>query len=94
MRNLLLLLVVCLTGCASQLTLISPPIHDDLRVRCGNTIAQPITTGDQYDLARALVEAAKYGKDCKARMDALVNAVEVRQEILESVKKQIEDSKR
>ena len=90
MRILPLLLAACLTGCASQLTLISPPLPAELRVRCPDTIAQPLTTGDQYDTARALVEAVRYGKECKARQDALVNAVEVRQEILDSVKLQIE----
>lgn len=59
-------------------------------MRCPDTIAQPLTTGDQYDTSRALVEAVKYGKECKARQDALVNAVEVREQLMQSVKQQLE----
>lgn len=62
----------------------------DLRVKCPDTIAQPLTTGDQFDTSRALVEAVKYGKECKARQDALVNAVEVREQIMQSIQQQLE----
>ena len=90
MRTLLILLVACLTGCAHQLTLISPPVDDELLVKCDSVIAQPLVAADQYDLSRALAEAASYGQTCKARHDALVNAVIVRQQILASVKAQLE----
>lgn len=93
MRILLLSIAVCLTGCATKLTVTSPPIPSDLRVRCGDVIAQPLTTGDQYDLARALNEAVRYGKDCRARMGALVDAVDTREQVMNSLKKQIEGNK-
>lgn len=90
MRILLLLLVACLTGCAPHLTLLSSPLDDELLVRCPDVIADPLETGDQYDLARALAQATSYGRICKARMDRLVTAVTVRQQTLKSVKTQIE----
>ena len=90
MRILLLLIAAFLTGCGPRLTLISPPLPDDLLVRCDAVIADPLTTGDQYDLARALAQAIGYGKTCKARDDALVNAMKVRETMLESVKQQLE----
>ena len=95
MRTLLILLcAVFLTGCGHQLTLISPPVDVELLVKCDPVIAQPLTTGDSLDLSRALTEAAFYGQNCKSRHDALVNAVVVRQQILESVKSQLEGAKK
>lgn len=93
MRGLLLCLVVFLTGCATRLTVISPDVPADLKVRCPDEIARPLTTGDQYDLARALAEAAKYGRDCRARMNELIDAVEVREGVMRSLQKQIGENK-
>jgi hypothetical protein len=58
--------------------------------KCDGAIAEPLTTGDPYDLGRALVQATRYGKDCSARQAALVDAVHVRDEILKSIKTQLE----
>lgn len=73
--------------------MISPDIPDKLKVRCGDEIARPLTTGDQYDLSRALAEAAKYGRDCRARMNELIDAVEVREGVMRSLQKQVEGNK-
>jgi len=53
-------------------------------------IADPLTTADQLDTARALVQATRYGKECAARQQALIDAVKVRQELAKSVKQQLE----
>ena len=90
MRNLLLSLVVCLTACSNNLTIVSPSVPDALRQRCPDQVADPLTTGDQYDLSRALVQATQYGKACAARLDALVDAIDVRDQIMASVKTQLE----
>ena len=90
MRTLLLCLVVFLTACSNQLTLISPPVPPELRVKCGDSIAEPVTTGDQLDTARALVQSVKYGLDCRSRHAALVDAIDVRDQIMASVKMQLE----
>ena len=75
MRNLLIFLAVCLTGCSSSLTILSPPVPDALRQRCPDQVADPLTTGDQFDLSRALVQSTQYGKSCAARLDALIDAL-------------------
>ncbi|MES2319997.1 MAG: hypothetical protein V4631_21155 [Pseudomonadota bacterium] len=49
-----------------------------------------MTTADQFDTARALVQAAEYGKKCAARQAALVDAVKSRDQLMQSVKKQLE----
>ena len=90
MRNLLLSLAVFLTGCSSSLTIVSPPVPDALRQRCPDIIADPLTTGDQFDMSRALVQATQYGKACSARLDALVDAIDVRDQIMATVKTQLE----
>lgn len=89
MRLLPLLIVACLTGCATRLTLISPPVRADLLESCGDVIAEPLTTGDQYDTSRALVEATSYAKKCRARQDALVDAVKSRDQLMKSVQDQL-----
>jgi hypothetical protein len=63
-----------------------PPLPSELRVGCGGVIAQPLTTGDQYDLARALGEAIRYGKNCRDRMNELLEAIQVREQVMRSVK--------
>lgn len=52
-------------------------------------MAEPLTTADQHDTARALVQATHTARDCKARMDALIDAVEVRDEIVRQLKEQM-----
>ncbi len=47
-------------------------------------------TGDQFELSRALVQATQYGKACSARLDALVDAIDVRDQIMATVKTQLE----
>lgn len=48
---------------------------------CTNQIADPLTTADQYDLARALNQAVGSYRTCQANNDALINAVRTRQSI-------------
>lgn len=76
-----------MTGCATKLTVISPPIDEELRARCTITV-EPLTSGDQYDTARALVQAVKSYRDCKAKHDALLNAIDVRDRVIQSVQQQ------
>ena len=91
MRILLLMLIaLSLTACATKLTLISPDVPNEYMVGCGEVIAEPLTTADHLDLARALVQASKYGKECASRQQALIDAVKVRQEIAKSIKQQLE----
>lgn len=61
-----------------------------MRQRCPDVIADPLVTGDQFDLSRALVQATQYGKACSARLDALVDAIDVRDQIMATVKTQLE----
>lgn len=79
-----------MTGCATKLTLISPPVPAELTVKCVGPIAEPLTTADQYDLGRALVQAVRFGQSCAVRQAALVDAVQGRDEILRSIKQQLE----
>lgn len=91
MRTLILILLAfCLSACATKLTLISPDVPDEYMVKCGEVIAEPLTTADHLDLARALVQASKYGKECASRQQALIDAVKVRQDIAKSIKQQLE----
>lgn len=48
---------------------------------CSQTIADPLTTADQYDLARALNQAAGNYRACQAQNDALINAVRTREAV-------------
>lgn len=93
MRLLLLLTAACLTGCGTNLTLVSPPVDPRLLVRCSEQIAEPLTTADQYDLARALTQATKYGATCAARQGELVDAIEARNQLLRSVQAQLNRNK-
>jgi len=61
--------------------------------RCQTHAAEPLTTGDQFDTARALAQANGAFKECKARHDALIDAVVVRDELAKSVKQQLDGSK-
>ncbi|WP_436221476.1 hypothetical protein [Cupriavidus necator] len=51
----------------------------ELKLPCGSPMFDPLTTADQYDLARALGQAKEYGKSCAARHDRLIDAVEARE---------------
>jgi hypothetical protein len=93
MRLLPLMTVACLTGCATHLTLISPPVAPRLLAKCGDQIAQPLTSADQYDLARALAQATRYGATCAARQAELVDAIEARNQLLQSVEAQLNRKK-
>lgn len=48
---------------------------------CNQTIADPLTTADQFDLARALNQAAGNYRACQAQNDALIEAVRTRESI-------------
>lgn len=94
MRALILALIaVSLSGCATRLTLISPPLPAELLARCPDKVADPLTTGDQFDLSRALVESLAYAKNCKARHDALADAVEIRQSIMDQIQERLGSNK-
>lgn len=93
MQPLLLLIAACLTGCGTNLTVISPPIDQRLLAKCGDKIADPLTSADQYDTARALSQATKYATTCAARQEALVDAVQARDQLLRSVEAQINKGK-
>lgn len=90
MRLLPILFALCLSGCATSLTLISPPIRAELLVTCGDKIADPLTTGDQYDTSRALVQATRYARECATRQRILVDAVQIREQMMQSIKQQLE----
>ncbi|MBB3010644.1 hypothetical protein [Cupriavidus alkaliphilus] len=51
----------------------------ELKQSCGSPIFNPLTTGDQYDLAARLGEAKEYGKTCAARNDRLIDAINARE---------------
>ncbi len=86
------LIALFLTGCATQLTLISPPIPNELVSRCTITV-DPLTSGDQYDVARALAQSQKGYRECKAKHDALINAIETREQVIQSIKNQMSSKK-
>lgn len=48
---------------------------------CPDQIADPLTTADQFNLARALNQAAGSYRTCQANNDALINAVRTRQSL-------------
>jgi len=58
-----------------------------------NKIADPLTTADQYDLARALTQAAQYAFQCSARLSELVDAVTLRDALAADLKKQLESNR-
>lgn len=53
-------------------------------------VADPLTTGDQMDTARALGQSIGAYRICKTRNDALVDAIQVRESIVQSVAQQIQ----
>lgn len=90
MRILLVLCVAFLTACSPNLTVNSAPINPTLLQSCGDKIADPLTTGDQYDTGRALGQAIEYGKNCKASKDELIAAVKAREQLYSTMSKQLE----
>ena len=92
MKRLLPLIAACLTACGTQLTVISPPMKSGLLEKCPpvNKIADPLTTGDQYDVARALNQATEYAKTCRIRQETLVDAIQAREQLMQSIKQQLE----
>lgn len=74
-----LILVGFLAGCATPSIRSLPPVPPELLVRCVGPKADPLTTADQFDLARALTQSVAWARDCARKHDALVDAVEVRQ---------------
>ena len=90
MRTLLLLSAACLTGCATPSIVVSTPrVPHEYLETCPSKAAKQLETADQHDLARALVETVEWGRGCKARLDALIESVKVR----EGVAKQLEQQK-
>lgn len=82
MRALLLLTVACLTGCATPSIVVSTPkVPDEYLEKCPERVAARLAQADQYDLARALVDSVEWGRACKARFDALIEAVKARQQL-------------
>jgi hypothetical protein len=89
MRTLLLLTAISLTGCATPLVVTSPAIPERFKVKCSEAIADPLTTGDQYDLSRALTQSVKSYRTCAAHNDALIDAVETREQVMQSITDQL-----
>ncbi len=92
MRTLLLLIVVCLTGCATPLIVTSPAVPEKYKTPCDEQVADPLTTGDQYDLSRALTQSVKSYRTCAARHDALIDAVDTRETVMQSITDQLKKS--
>lgn len=90
MRILPILFAVCLTGCATTLTTASPEVDPKLMQACTGNIADPLTTADQNDLARALNQAITFAEKCVERMQKLIDAVQLREEMAKAIKEQIE----
>ena len=94
MKLMLLLTVVFLSGCATKsIVLSTPSVPPELLQRCPDVIADPLTTADQYDTARALAQAAGNCRACAARQSALVDALEVRESIMRSVQQQLQENR-
>lgn len=85
-----LLIAACLCGCSTPLIIASPPVKKELLTRCDKKIADPLTTGDQYDSARALNQAIGYGETCAARQAALADAIEAREHLMQSLQTQLQ----
>lgn len=90
MRILLILLAVCLSGCATSLTTASPEVNTELMQPCTGNIAEPLTTADQNDLARALNQAITFGEQCAERIQKLIDAVQLREQMAKAIKEKIE----
>jgi hypothetical protein len=55
---------------------------------CSAKAAEPLVSADQTDLARALVDVARWGRNCKAKLDALIEAVKVREALANQLEQQ------
>lgn len=69
--------------------LTSPAIPDKFKTPCDEQVADPLTTGDEYDLSRALTQSVKSYRTCAARNDALIDAVNVREQVSQSIADQL-----
>lgn len=85
MRILLLLIAVCLTSCATHLTVVSPPVPASLIEPCADKIADPLSTADQYDVARALAQAVRSARECSERQSALIEAIKTREKAIQAI---------
>ena len=75
-----------------SIVILPPQVPHDLLARCAIPAAAPLTSGDQFDLARALVDTLRSARECESRHQALVEAVRVRQELFQILKAQLEDA--
>jgi hypothetical protein len=76
-----LALALCLTACATTSIAPWPPVPDALMAPCPDRLADPLTSADQFDLARALTQATGSYRACQAHNNALADAVRSRQSI-------------
>jgi hypothetical protein len=72
---------------------ISPAVPDKYKTHCSEQVADPLTTGDQYDLSRALTQSVKSYRTCASQNDALIDAVNVREQVTQAIVKQINGAK-
>lgn len=67
----------------------SPDVPDKFKVKCPDKVADPLTTGDQYDLSRALTQSVQSYRTCQANHEALIDAVETREQVMQSITDQL-----
>jgi hypothetical protein len=72
---------------------ISPAVPDKFKTPCDEQVADPITTGDQFDLSRALAQSVKTYRTCEARHQSLIDAVDARDQVMTSISQQISRGK-
>ncbi|MGE8446719.1 MAG: hypothetical protein ACN6O1_10965 [Comamonas sp.] len=76
-------ILLSLTACAQRSTLVpAPPVDERLMQECPEQLANPLTTGDLYDVTERLVEVTGSAKECAGEKKALINAVRARQALL------------
>ncbi|MEJ0004433.1 MAG: hypothetical protein WDN30_14420 [Pararobbsia sp.] len=66
---------------------------DKFKTPCDEQVADPLTTGDQYDLSRALTQSVNTYRICEARHQSLIDAVDTRDQVMQSVSQQISRGK-
>lgn len=71
----------------------SPAIPDKFKTRCPAKVADPLTTSDQYDLSRALTQSVQSYRTCQANHDALIDAVETREQVMQSITDQLKKTR-
>jgi hypothetical protein len=70
----------------------SPAIPEKFKQPCSDSVADPLTTGDQYDLSRALTQSVKSYRTCSAQHQALIDAVDTREQVMQSITDQLKRS--